>query len=385
MTVKKPAKKTTTKKRKTNELEEKKSEIEKPAVKKPYRVQCKAGLVTYNNPNVGVMDYKEFLQRVKVELQTKRPDFELSLCLEKESRLHMHIFYETTESCDFDLQYLATALSGEVGDIQRNNGKNLGQGHYYCQCVYKTSHVECIFDVKKNPCGDWLMNLWKRDKIEDIERALAAEKLSHPRYQMQISAVNNQREKEKVEKMIEERAARMKAKLKRFAVIPEVQQWLELFESEDFRYPFLVLCGPSKLRKTEFAKSLFKNPFPHKDKVDWDGYAWDKNDAIIFDDVSKPDHIWQYVKKNKVLFQSSGIVSVNNSSTNCYKRDICVCQIPIVICTNENVKEPCVSAEDIAWIGANSVWITVSSPIPFFDEKPVAIEDAPAPLELKRF
>ena len=129
---------------------------------------------------------------------------------------------------------------------------------------------------------------------------------------------------------------------------------------------FLVLCGPSKMRKTEFAKSLFNNPSIHKDKVDWDGYSWLENGCIIFDDINQPDHIWKYLRTNKVLFQSSPIVAVNTSATNCYKRDVCVVQKPIIICTNDGLLDNFVSAPYREWIEANSVWVDVNEQIPFW-------------------
>ena len=99
------------------------------------------------------------------------------------------------------------------------------------------------------------------------------------------------------------------------------------------------------------------------DKVDWDGYSWLENGCIIFDDINQPDHIWKYLRTNRVLFQSSSIVAVNTSATNCYKRDVCVVQKPIIICTNDGLFEPFVSAQYRKWIEANSEWVDISEPV----------------------
>ena len=40
--------------------------------------------------------------------------------------------------------------------------------------------------------------------------------------------------------------------------------WLGLFQAESDRYPFLVVLGPSRSWKAEFAKSLFKAPLDLK-------------------------------------------------------------------------------------------------------------------------
>jgi len=330
-----------------------------------FRVQAKAGLITYNNPAEDII-LTDFRDELKAKFTA---DVDLSICLEKESRRHVHVFFEADKPLDCDLQYFQTKFSGKVDDFQPNRGKNLPRGHYYCQCVYKKSHIDCLFDKPVKAVARWLVDMWRDNKIERIAEALAAEKLLTPQLQQQIDAVNNWNEREQVKRMLEERTERVNAKLSKFCKIKSVEEWKELFEKEELRYPFLVLCGPSKMRKTEFAKSLFKNPFLHKDKLDWDGYKWLENGCIIFDDINLPDHIWKYVRQNRVLFQSSSIVSVNTSATNCYKRDVCAVQKPIIICTNDGLLEPFVSAPYREWIEANSVWVNVSEPI--------AIEDHP--------
>jgi hypothetical protein len=209
------------------------------------------------------------------------------------------------------------------------------------------------------------MDMWKDDKIEKITEALAANKLLTPQLQQQIQAVMNYKQKMRVEKMLSERAERMQTKIEPFVYIKRVEDWKQDFQVEDFRYKFLVLCGPSKMRKTEYAKSLFPKYHHHKDKIDWDGYDWETNGSIIFDDINQPDHIWKYVRMNKMLFQSSSIVAVNTSATNMYKRDVCVVQKPIIICTNDGLLDHLVSGPYKEWIQSNSVWLDVDQPIPF--------------------
>ena len=62
------------------------------------------------------------------------------------------------------------------------------------------------------------------------------------------------------------------------------------FKNEKDRYPFLLLLGPSRSRKTEFANSLFKAPlelkvgnlqqFPDGMRA----FSRKKHDAVILDD-----------------------------------------------------------------------------------------------------
>lgn len=338
----------------------------KKEITKKFRVQAKAGLLTYNETEI---ETEADLEEMRTELKAKfKHDISLSLCVEKESRLHNHVFYESETVIDCDLSFFETKKSGKVGDFKPNRGKNVDRGHWYVQCEWKKSHIASITDKKVKAAPKWLMDEWKNNKIEKITDGLAAEKLLTPQLQLQISAVTNYQEKQEVEKLVEERKARLVAKLEVFAPIPDVTSWKSTFEVELERYPFLVLCGPSKMRKTIYAKSLFKNPFVHKDKIDWDGYSWLKNDCIIFDDINLPDHIWKYVRQNKVLFQASSTVAVNTSATNCYKRDICIVQRPIIICSNDGLIEKYVTETYKEWILANCLWVEVTKPIRFMSE-----------------
>lgn len=343
---------------KANKTTTKKVE-EKP---KKFRVQCKAALLTYNEVS---LETQADLVEMYNELKVKYPDVKFSVCLEKEARLHCHVFFESDVVVDCDLSHFETKKSGKVGDCKPNNGRNLQRGHWYVQCKWKKSHICSHFDLLVKPNTKWLIDEWRNEKIEKITEALAAEKLLDPRIQMQISAVNNYNEKEKIKGLVGERNERIKEKMHKFAPNDLVEEWKSQFLEEENRYKFLVLCGASRLRKTEFAKSLFENPFIHKDKIDWDGYSWLDNGCVIFDDINLPDHIWKYVRTNKVLFQASEYVSVNTSATNCYKRDVCMVQKPIIICTNDALLEKYVSQPYEEWIKSNCVWINLSQPLPF--------------------
>jgi hypothetical protein len=331
-----------------------------------FRVACKAGLLTYNDPAEDV-DLVEMSKELKEKFTA---DIHLSLCVEKESRLHVHVFFESDSVIDCDLAYFETTKSGKPGDFKANRGKNVDRGHWYVQCEWKKSHITCEFDRLIKPAEKWVMDEWKNDKIEKVQEALAAYKLLKPQLQQQIQSVMNYQEKEKVNKLLCDRDLRIQETMKKFAKFTSVEEWRAQYVVEQLRYKFLVLCGPSKLRKTEFAKSLFPKYHHHKDKIDWDGYSWLDNGSVIFDDINLPDHIWKYVRQNKVLFQASSIVAVNTSATNCYKRDVCVVQKPIIICTNDGLLDNFVSAPYREWIEANSVWVDVAVPIPFKDEVP---------------
>ena len=63
--------------------------------------------------------------------------------------------------------------------------------------------------------------------------------------------------------------------------------------------------------------------------------------------------------------------------TNCFKRDICVVQKPIIICTNDGLLDSFVSGPYREWIQSNCVWYEVTEPIPFFKDFKPAVLDIP--------
>ena len=66
---------------------------------------------------------------------------------------------------------------------------------------------------------------------------------------------------------VEERSARIRSNpqlYQPFAKVPQAEEWLKLFAVDALRYPIMVVLGPSRAGKTEWARSLFKNPLELK-------------------------------------------------------------------------------------------------------------------------
>jgi len=209
--------------------------------KKKYRVACKAGLLTYNNPlsmteEALVKHHKESKEKIKNPLK-------LSSCCEHESRDHWHTFFEGDVPIDCDLQYFSSSESGEVGDLKANNGKNIDQGHWYVQCIFKTSHICAISDLAPIiPRQNWLTDKWQQNKIERIKEALGAAKLLKPPIVAWIDSQNNHDEQKRIKEELDARQIRMQETLHPFAEVEIVEEWKRTFLVEQLRYKFLVLC-----------------------------------------------------------------------------------------------------------------------------------------------
>ena len=78
---------------------------------------------------------------------------------------------------------------------------------------------------------------------------------------------------------------------KPFPMVPQAQEWLQLFKKDAMRYPLLLVQGHSHTGKTEWAKSLFANPLELKvGKLehfpdDMRAFTRGVHDGVILDDV----------------------------------------------------------------------------------------------------
>lgn len=141
--------------------------------------------------------------------------------------------------------------------------------------------------------GKWPQTLWQQHK------------LSHQTYEQYLflcrdGVISRKRNLDAVRVKEEELAEdaerwtttkRVRAKtFDPFPEVPAVTAWRKVFAEELDRYPFLVLLGPSRSRKTEFAKSLFKNPLELKIGTlqnfpdEMRSFSRQVHDAVVLDD-----------------------------------------------------------------------------------------------------
>ena len=131
------------------------------------------------------------------------------------------------------------------------------------------------------------------------------------------------------------------------------------------RFSFLVLSGPSKTGKTQFAKSLFgtgatlvlgcQNAEPNVRRFSRATYK-----AVVFDEITP-----QCVARNKVLFQA-GVEGVDcaQSRTSIYSYWRFLYAAPLILCTNEWLEDlPARELEENKkawdWIRANQFHVHV--------------------------
>jgi len=196
--------------------------------------------------------------------------------------------------------------------------------------------------------GRWPEALWKHYKLEDhmyeqylylARDGVQARKRNLDACKAWKEAAGEQEEIDRVVKRIRSNGSLYQP----FPVLPEVAAWQSLFASDMLRYPLLILIGASASGKTEFAKSLFKQPlelkvgnthiFPAKMVEFRRGF----HDALILDDVRDLDFLVQHQEKlqgkydsriefattqggtcffTKYLFQTPTVVTINFTTRN---------------------------------------------------------------------
>ena len=148
---------------------------------------------------------------------------------------------------------------------------------------------------------------------------------------------------------------------------PMVTMWQAQYAASRPRYGFLVLDGPSRMGKTQFARCLSQAPggvleinMAGSAKVDLRLYDPLVHDVLLFDECDPAA-----VLENKKLFQAGGArISMQTSATNIMAFTVCVAEKKFVVCSNHwwasLSKLPWV---DVEWLRANSYYVHVTEPM----------------------
>ena len=145
------------------------------------------------------------------------------------------------------------------------------------------------------------------------------------------------------------------------------RRWLASFEDLDWRYAMLVLVGPSKVGKSEWAKDM-RGPektllvdcqnAQHPDLTDFDAT---RHAAVVFDEISGPD----FVIRNKKLLQGHvDGARLAESPTQRFAYEILLWCVPMILTCNE--WEPSAAGlnpSDVEWLEQNCVVERVTEPV----------------------
>ena len=268
------------------------SSVEAVSIRKArqdYRVSCEVVLLTYQG--VAEEAWEPFVKYVNLSLQKWRV-VRWGATLEKAdtSSLHFHLVLQFKEKVDRITRYFS--FDGIVPNASTNDylgeayakSKKLQESVNRCFFYVWADKEGTLRDHEGQPCfagnhepvwtkarkgkgryqvlGKWCENLWKQRKLSHstYEEYLFLARGGVVSRKRNLDTVRawEERRTERVERS--EAAKRVHASFAKFDTEPVVEAWLRTFELELDRYAFLVVLGPSRAAKTEYAKSLFKNP-----------------------------------------------------------------------------------------------------------------------------
>ena len=255
-----------------------------------FRVNSTVVLLTYQGVKT-LAQWHRFVAFVKRSLK-KWKAFRWAATLEacETGGLHTHLTLQFTEEVDktaqsFRFEGITPNVSqgdylGE-GVNKKRYQTSVNRGFFYVfadklgtqreadgRPCFEGNHVPVWVKAQKGQSryavkGKWCENLWQERKLGHDEY----ENYLHLARDGVISRKRNFDEVKKWEDARDEAAERKAATervrkklFKPFEDVPAATTWLSLFKDEADRYPFMIVLAPSRAGKTEWAKSLFKNP-----------------------------------------------------------------------------------------------------------------------------
>ncbi len=358
-----------------------------------FRIQGQATMLTYN----GVRNHAQW-KRLVSYIQKNFKKWGLKhWCATLEScphskKLHIHVFLQFTKAVDvttkrFEFEGLRPHADphdylGE-GQNRKRAQDSINRGFFYVwadkvgterdatgePCVtgnFMPCWTDCPFKYAVR--ARWAESLWKARKLtHDVyEDYLYKSRDGVLPRKRNLDAVKENEKKRKKDEEVSERVKRIRGNpkfFKPFPEVPEARRWLQHFKQDGVRFPILVVHGPSLSGKTEFAKSLFKNPlqvnignldhFPDAMRK----FDRDVHDAIILDDVRDCRFLVIHQDKLQGTYDRSVEFASTQGGQCAYDHDLYA--IPIVATINNSTSNLCLLEKD-DWLGnpGNRVWVS---------------------------
>ena len=318
-----------------------------------FRMRGKSFLLTYNwdffgtalpdgaptpATNKDLWDlWREWRAQKKKELQVKHSSstLEQSLRSKLDGRVHLHwkidlaaaLDQTTTDNLAFHgvhPQVETTNLGFQKKARGANQQMASNRGHFYAYVdkigsVYRGSNWKPFDDYRVY--GPWIEDLWTQRKLDhETYRKLSLEiRLGHTNRKRDIEQVCQDERERDIDAKIVEVDAVLATLTAPFRVFKEVREWEDSFLHVAFRYKILVLVADSASGKSNFAESLFDNPYiltvEDSANLDLRGFDAGQNDGIVLDNVNS----WGQLLSWRAILQARNAKSRGGqSATNVY-------------------------------------------------------------------
>lgn len=326
---------------------------------KSFKIKCAAILLTWPHKTLQDPEDPLFIRDLDHFMELLRHNDRMesvgrfTVCHENTGEFHAMLESRTKFQHQSSHWVINDCLPNVVCNTIKGSGArpSRDRGHFYLQNEYKNSYLKHItnwqaghfFVVKP----DWCLTLWAEGKCDRLIECAGHYGALTPALEARFRLSMNSRKREAEASEIEARRQRITANWT-FPDPPDVwNEWKSQYREEKARYLFLIIQGDSFAGKTEYVKHMFKNPFIHKDNICWKRYDHTKHDCILFDDVK---HIRTYISNNKNIFQASQVCTVHTSDCNVYAFDVNLIQKPIIINSNDELRDSWVIANSHLWL-----------------------------------
>ena len=296
---------------------------------------------------------------------------------------HLHVFLRSsvnmrvTVIAQLSIDGCSPNIGSAIGGLQQVGTRTRATwaGYFYC-CVKKVGGVWSA--STRRPFKDfsvqasWIMNLRQSGKIDEVTcRDLLAETgVGVSRCLVDMSKQVQLSEEQEATRLLAEAHSELSAKGQLpFHDYPEVTQFLEQFDTCQYRYKYLVITGPSRLGKTMFARTLAKAGWKALElnccggcEPDLRAYRLREHDCVIFDEISA----FQVVKQKKLFQAGPATVALGCSTTNCHSYNVMVHRRKLVLCTNtwvSDLQHKDMTEDDASWLTENGILLNVTQPM----------------------
>ena len=220
--------------------------------------------------------------------------------------------------------------------------------------------------------GAWPEKLWKSHKLshERFEEYLFSCRDGVTHRKRNLDVCRTREEQASAQAEMEARVKRIRSSPNLFQAFPEIPAataWKAALAQDALRYPILVVLGPSRSGKTEWAKSLFSSPlelkvgtlshFPEGMR----SFSRKRHDAVVLDDVRDLAFLANHQEKLQGKYDSLVEFASTQGGTCAYAKDLFA--VPIAVTINYSTLN-LGFLEDHDWLGnrANRVLVTFTGP-----------------------
>lgn len=294
-------------------------------------------------------------------------------------RLHLHAGFRVNAGyllvdglqvgSGWDFRLSSPHWSHGAGVVKRVRNESMPL--FYCQVeklstVFQTSN--CAPHRDYHVPGEWAFGLLESNKITAaVARAVIIGSCRNvPSLLRNLDGVEQARRESAAANLLAEARTALASEAMPPRRLPSVEAWHALFDSHRWRYPFLVLDGPTRMGKTLYAQQQVAQGtclmVDCSGAVEPDLRLFDptRHRGIVFDEATAG-----MVVRKKRLFQAPPeAVSLGGSATNCHLYRVVVYRQRLIVCSNMWAREVAgMSPEDREWLEGNCIYVRVTSPL----------------------